>query len=79
MAERAQVALNRWKAGTAEPRLLAAWRVARELGVGLDVLLGYQPASNSSGLARCSHASAHASARHRRAPIWTSLMNSDLR
>lgn len=46
VAERAQVArnsLNRWKAGTAEPRLLAAWRVARELGVGLDVLLGYQP------------------------------------
>ena len=35
--------LNRWKAGTTEPRLLAAWRVARELGVGLDVLLGYQP------------------------------------
>lgn len=45
VAERAQVArsLNRWKAGAAEPRLLAAWRVARELGVGLDVLLGYQP------------------------------------
>ena len=54
VAERAQVArnsLNRWKAGTAEPRLLAAWRVARELGVGLDVLLGYQPLPPISGRA----------------------------
>lgn len=54
VAEKAQVArnsLNRWKAGTAEPRLLAAWRVARELGVGLDVLLGYQPLPPISGRA----------------------------